>query len=107
MPAVWGLGIQDTRNAKRYPIQLAMETTQMPELQHDLRHLRNTGGQPDDARPSQPGRQARAVDIVEASLTAVITAKQRIGGHERDIKTLQDAINLWTNRHRLSGFEER
>jgi hypothetical protein len=45
--------------------------------------------------------------VVEASLSAVITAKQRLGGYDQEIKTLQDAINLWSNRHRLSGFEER
>jgi hypothetical protein len=79
----------------------------MPKLQHDLRDLRDPEDRDSGNRTDQPERQARAVDVVEASLTAVITAKQRIGGHERDIKTLQDAINLWTNRNRLSGFEER
>lgn len=79
----------------------------MPGLQHNLRDLRDPNDSARGDRSSQPERQTRAVDVVEASLTAVITAKQRIGGHERDIKTLQDAINLWTNRHRLSGFEER
>ena len=107
MPGVWGLGKQDPGNEERHAIQLEMETTQMPGLQNDLRDLRDPDDRNRGNRTDQPGRQARAVDVVEASLTAVITAKQRIGGHERDIKTLQDAINLWTNRHRLSGFEER
>lgn len=107
MPAVWGLGKQDPGNEKRHAIQLAMEATQMPGLQHNLRDLRDPNDSARGDRSSQPERQTRTIDVVEASLTAVITAKQRLGGYDQEIKTLQDAINLWSNRHRLSRFEER
>jgi hypothetical protein len=84
-----------------------MEATQMSGLQHDLRDLRDPNDSARGNGPGQPERQTRTVDVVEASLSAVITAKQRLGGYDQEIKTLQDAINLWSNRHRLSGFEER
>ena len=107
VPLVWRLGQQDSRDKEGHPIQLEMEATQMPGLQHDLRDLRDPSGQSHDTGGDQPRRQARAVDVVEASLSAVIIAKQRLGGYDQEIKTLQDAINLWSNRHCLSGFEER
>lgn len=82
MPGVWGLGQQDPRDAQGHAVQLEMETQEMPDMRDDLRDVRDTGRERDATRADQPRREAREV-------------------------TLQDAINKWTNRERLWGFDDR
>jgi len=74
-----------------------MEETEVQRMRNDLGQLRDPRGAPDTAGAGEPGRQARTVDVVQASLQAVITAKKRLGGYDQEIKTLQEAIDLWNS----------
>jgi len=89
---------QNTRNETRHKVQLAMEETAVQRMRNDLGQLRDPRGAPDTPRAGEPGRQTREVDVVQASLQAVITAKERLGGYDQEIKTLQEAIDLWNSR---------
>ena len=89
---------QNTRNETRHKVQLAMEEAAVQRMRNDLGQLRDPRGALDTAGAGEPGRQTREVDVVQASLQAVITAKERLGGYDQHIKTLQEAIDLWNSR---------